>query len=446
MFSKFNGGIKNIYPNKKPVSITELVQLIKCNPEAVKINTIRELRINGDEAEYKKLKRTLTYITPNCVLYKRDLKDPNNFIYPSGYIYLDFDGMKDVKAFKTDFINKYGDLVSMVCISSGAGGITVLVKTNVELNPNNFQPAWEFLAYNVFSDYSAFIDENTKDMGRAMFISFDPDVYSNFQSEVVINTTVLKTNQVDEKGANQCITYGEVINTLKCTFPYQLLEYDQVHNNIVLQTPVQTINSIVDYNPIEFVGVRFPNTIPDGYKHKVYTLMIHYLVHLNPHLSPDYIYTFIYFINKTKAKPPMEKKELQRLFLLVYGTTQQEGYEFKNEKIKNFHINKSSNLDRTDKLMIMNKCNGKIRSKICIDKILNAKSELKSLNEKITQKKVAELSGVSIRTVKKYYWCEESIDIISVTTDINNEFRYYSTTTTSTTINGFTTSRTDDIF
>lgn len=443
MFSIYRGGIGKIYPQPKPITIIELVQLIRSNPDSTKIDKIRQLRNNGDK-KYKKLKRTLTYITPNCVLKKRDLKDKNNFLYSSWYVFLDFDNMDDVPAFKNQFIQKYGHIVSMVCISSSSGGISVLIKVDLDLTPNNFTSAWEHLVNDVFTDVASYIDKGTKDMGRAMFVSYDPDVFSNFDNQISLEPCVLKdidTKSFNEKGASQCITLESDFNTLSCTFPYRLLEYTEVHGQIITQTPIDVNNPVIDYNPVDFTSVRFPNKIKDGSKHRVYTLLIHYLVHLNPQLKPDYIYSFIYYLNKSKAEPRMDKTELQKLFKLVYNKTQAVGYVFDGTKIKSFHINRDAGLDKTDKMMLMNKCNGKNRSKKSIDKILNAKSKLMSLNENVTQKRVAEVSGVSLRTVKKYYHVVEPIDIISLTSDINRN--YYSTVTTTINIEYTSTSTTD---
>ena len=432
MYSIYRGGIKKIYPDKRPISISELIQRIINNPQADTINKIRQLRIEGDQS-YKVLKKNLTYITPNCVLKKRDLKDKNNFLYSSGYVFLDFDNMDDVPAFKNEFIKRYGHIVSMVCISSSAGGISVLIKVDLDLTPDNFTSVWKHLVNDVFTDVASYIDKGTKDMGRAMFVSYDPDVFSNFDNQISLEPSVLKnteTKSFNEKGASQCITLESDFNTLSCTYPYSLLEYTEVHGQIITQTPVDVSNPVIDYNPVDFTSVRFPNKIKDGTKHRVYTLLIHYLVHLNPQLKPDYIYSFIYYLNKSKAEPRMDKTELQNLFKLVYNKTQAVGYVFDGTKIKSFHINRDAGLDKTDKMILMNKCNGKNRSKKSIDKILNAKSKLMSLNEIITQKRVAEISGVSLRTVKKYYHVAEPIDIISLTSDINKQYKYVSTVTT----------------
>ena len=447
MFSIFKEGIKNVYPERQPIILSDLAKLIRNNPLSETINQIRQLRKNGDQS-YKELKRTLEYITPNCVVKKRSLKDDSkystNFINFSGYIFFDFDVPIAIQ-FKQDFIQKYRHIVSLVCISSGGGGISVLIKLNIELTKENFNSAWEFIATELFKDEP--VDTQTKDIGRAMFISSDPDVFVNYENELEINTDDLKKygcmNYIN-KSTVQCISPRETYNTPKCTFSYKLLPYDEIRK-VILSTPIDSKNSVIDYQPIDFLDIKFPKEISDGLKHKFVSSCIHRLVYLNPGLDPSYIYTFIFYTNKYRADPPMELRSLKRLFEFVYGQTQLNGYAYKNIKIKNFHLNKKLYLTKNDRISIMNKCNGIVRRNKSITKILEAKAELKSLSQKITQNKVAEITGLGIQTVKKYYWTEDICDINSILDDINSQYSNNSDVT----INyneGFTSTGTDGFF
>lgn len=447
MFSIFKNGITKIYPEKQPIILSDLAKLIRNNPAATTIDQIRQKRINGDQS-YKELKRDLAYITPNCVVKKRSLKDGSeydtNFLNFSGYIYFDIDVPNPVR-FKQEFIQKYKDIVSLVCISSGGGGISVLVKVNIDLTKENFQSVWEYIISEVFKCELSLVDRKTKDIGRAMFISSDPDVFISHDNELIIDATDLqKYGKIEtiKKGTQQGISMKIFNYTSSCTFSYQLLPYNEI-KKVNLSTPINSNNPVVDYNPINFSELKFPDEVSDGIKHKFYSSLIHVLVHLNPDLDPNYIYSFLFYTNKYKAVPPMESRSLKRLFEYVYNQTKEEGYLFNNDRIKNFHLNKEFFLSKEEKIKIMNKCNGMIRKNKSITKILEAKAELKSRNVKITQYKVSEISGLGIQTVKKYYWVEELYDINSLVDDINNQFLDNSVST----INynaGFTITRTDE--
>lgn len=447
MFSIFKNGIKKIYSEKQPIILSDLAKLIRNNPAAETINQIRQMRENGNQT-YKDLKRDLAYITPNCVLKKRSLKDDSefntNFINFSGYIYFDFDVPNAIE-FKRKFIQKYKHIVSLVCISSGGGGISVIVKVNMELTKENFNSAWEFIATETFK-YEP-VDTKTKDIGRAMFISSDPDVFINYENEFEINPVDLqKYKKIDttKKGTQQCISPHEINYTPTCTFPYKLLPYDEI-KMVNLSTHFYSKNMVIDYEPINFLELKFPKEISDGVKNKFYSLCIHRLVYLNPDLDPSYIYSFLFYTNKYKANPPMEPRSLKRLFEYIYIQTQQEGYVFNNGKIKNFHLNRNVFLSKEEKTTIINRCNGKVRRNKSITKILDAKEELKSRNEKITQNKIAEITGLGIQTVKKYYWVENVYDINSMIDEINNQYLDNSDSTFNYNA-GFTSTSTDGLF
>lgn len=423
MFSIFKNGIKNIYPDKQPIFISDLAKLIRNNPDAETINRIRQLRMNSD-LNYKKLKQDLIYITPNCMVKKRSIGSSSdfdsNFISFSKYIYFDFD-VSDAIEFKQQFVQKYKDILTLVCISSGAGGISVLIKVNIALTRENFNSIWKYIVYEVFKEELPLIDTKTKDIGRAMFISSDNDLFINYENELVINPDDLKRFEKvknNEKGTQHCRSPRKNYNTVSCTFSYQLLPFEEI-KKVNLSTPIKLSNSLIDYQPINFLEIRFPKEIPDGYKHKYFTSIIHRLLYLNPDLDPSYIYSFIYYTNKYRANPSMELRTLNRLFEFVYNQTQMEGYEFKNERIKNFHLNKDASLSKEEKISVINKCNGLVRSNRSIQKIVEAKTELISRNEKITQKKLAQITGLGIQTIKKYYRVDGIFDINTKIDEIN---------------------------
>lgn len=426
MFSYFKNGIKNIFPENQPIILSDLARMIRNNPAAETINQIRLLREDNDQS-YKVVKRDLAYITANCVLKKRSVKDNEefnlNFKVFSGYLYFDFD-VNNAADFKPYFINKYKDIVSLVCISASAGGISVLVKVNLELSRENFKSAWEYILYEIFTDESSLADLKTKDIGRAMFVSSDPEVFINYENYLEINSEDFKRFEnviQNKKGTHQCISPREKYYTVSCTFSYHLLPYEEI-KKVNLSITIELKNSVIDYNPINYSEIRFPKVIPDGYKHRYYTSYIHRLVYLNPDLNPSYIYSFLFYFNKYRANPSMELRSLQRLFKYVYNQTQLEGYKFNNERIKNFHLNKKALLTKEEKISIINKCNGIVRSNRSIQKILAAKAELKTRDEKITQKKIAQITGLGIQTVKRYYMVEDIFDINMKIEKINTEY------------------------
>lgn len=418
MFSYFRGGITKTI-SSGTITLPELINLIQTNPQKEIINDIRLNKINGD-LSYKRLKKTLDYITPNCVVRKRKLEGihfEENFIQPSGYIFFDLDTKSNVHLLKSAFIQKYDHIVSMVCLSSSAGGISVLFKITNTITKNNFESIWHYIKDTYLSE--EVIDESTKDIGRAMFLSYDTEVYFNFENSITIPDCELnnRVSNEDKKCVTQRISGIDINNTLN--YAFSLVPIGQVLKVINTSTPVTTINPVLDYIPVDYTDVRFPKEIKDGMKHHLYTVMIHRLVYLNQNLSVNYIYSYLHFINQQFAHPPMEQKEFDSLFKYVYQITQSEDYEFQNERIKNFHFNPKSGLSGDQKREIANKLNGKLKVNRSIELIKQAKHQLQSSGKKITKTKIEKITGLSRKTVIAHF--DSEIQDINGLVDMYND-------------------------
>ena len=143
VISYFHNGIEDIHPSKD-LDLHQLVKLIRNNPRKDLIEEIRILRLQGDETEYKRLKKQLPYITPNCKLRARSLKKniddlEKNLISFTQYLYIDIDVKSDVDEYKEYFITKYGHQALLVCKSCSGGGISVLFRITNSITVKNFE-------------------------------------------------------------------------------------------------------------------------------------------------------------------------------------------------------------------------------------------------------------------------------------------------------------------
>ena len=417
MFSYFEKGITNLIPSKT-IDLSQLVKLIKNNPKKSLINEIRELRLKGDQT-YKEKKIFLNYITPNCSVKKRSLKEDENytknFIAPSSYIYFDFDGVVNAQEYKHYFIEKYGHLVSLVCISSGAGGIAVFFKLTNAVDNKNFLDIWNTITETILKEEQ--VDVICKDLGRPMYLSYDTEPFVNYDNEITVDIPLNKEKNTSKKQLNQSILNKKYNNTL--IEPLSNIEFEEFMDKIVTKTPVVVNNPIVELFASEKMDVTFPREIRDTKKHSIYTIMIHKLIYLNPQLPSSYLFSYLNFINNYFGKPPMEFKKLIDLFTFVYSSIKNdENYEFKNKKYKYVHFNNNSKLSGEEKRNLACKINGKKRSNTSIEKIITAKEELKSQGLKITQKALAEKTGLSISTIKRHI-NSEPVDLEKLVIDVN---------------------------
>ena len=416
MFSYFDGGITNTNSSRL-IDLSSLIGIIQSNPHAEKISRIRELRNQGDSS-YKSLKSELPYITPNCVVRNRNLSNDHfkeDFISFSQFIYFDID-VPSAEEYKEYFIRKYGDLASMICLSSGGGGISVLFRIKNTISKETFDTIWLEICNTILKEEP--VDQNGKDLGRAMFVSHDESVYYNYETEIDIDLKDIPAGSLQKQG-KQCNSYEFYDNTLNS--PFSIIPIEEVLKKLNIKTPVEVQNPIVDYAPVEYLKFYIPEIIKDGTKHSTYFSMINTLVELNPDIDRDYIFSYMSYINNRFAKPKMEKREFVRLFNSVYNRIKNTGETKVKTKIKSVHFNPNSNLTKKEKISVANHVNGKKRMNRSIQKVVDAKTELEKTGRKITQKAVCKLSGLSPKTVRKHF-DSKIIDIDEEIQIVNDSF------------------------
>lgn len=400
MISYFEGGINKPKP-KKQIEFSDLIDLIKNNPNASVIEQIRMLRQQGNDV-YKEIKDTLPYITPNCSVKYRKLKKEvefeTNFICSSGYIFFDIDDIKDVIQYKKYFIEKYQHLVSLVASSTSLGGISILFKLkNHPTSKFEYFQVWETIRTTILKDEK--IDINCKDFGRALFVSYDTSLYYNFENEIDIKDYINEANSIS---IQQNIVRNDPSDI--SNYKFNKIPIKEVFNKLILKTCVDVSNPLVEINPVDYSEVNFHRGIKDGTKHNIYMGMIHTLVYLNPDIQPDYIFQYLLYVNNNFADPSMDKEKLENLFRFVYESIKSNpDYEFKNIRTKSVHFKSGCSKSGDEKRKIAVELNGVIRKNSSIDKIDLARQQLEAQGIKITQKKIAELSGLSIATVKRRF-------------------------------------------
>lgn len=420
VFNYIENGIKKTIPNKQ-ISLSNLEGIIKNNPKKSFIEYIIDLKRSGDKS-FRDEKKKLPNILPNCIVKKRNLEGENfelNFISSTGYIYIDIDYKgNDIQGFKEYFINRYGHLVTMVSLSSTHGGLAILFRiTNKIQSQDDFYQIWSNLKDTILKDES--IDEDCKDIGRAMFIPYDPNVFINYSNTITVELVREYVKETKVKSMSQCISKRGSKYILSHTI-YKLYDITTILKVLKLKTPVICNNPVVDVYPIDYTIVTFHKNIQDGNKRKMYNVIIHGLVYLNPDIEPDYIFSYLNYINNKYATPSMEFNELVYLFNSVYTNIKNnESYNYRGVRIKWVHYNTNSGLLPNEKRYLACKINGMRRGNDSIKKILDAKEYLKLQGIKVTQKKLMEITGLGIATIKKHYRKEGVFDIDQFVNQIN---------------------------
>ena len=156
----------------KIIDVNHLIEFIKYPYLKSEIDRLRSL----DQGEYKKQKLNLPAVTLSGVFSKRS----NSCLEThSGLIQIDFDDIDNYKESRTALIE---DPYTYVLFRSpGGNGIKMLVK----INPSEETHKSQFLALEKYyqEEYNLEMDTGTKDVSRAMLLSYDPHLYCNPFSE-----------------------------------------------------------------------------------------------------------------------------------------------------------------------------------------------------------------------------------------------------------------------
>ena len=422
MFSYFNGGIKNIYP-KRHIDFISFIRLIKNNPEKPKIEKIREFRKVGKD--YNNLKNTLPYITPNCMVKVRKLKDSDyNLIAPSTFIYFDIDDYPNSQKLKVRFICEYGHLASLICISCSGGGISIFFKVSNHLkNENDFLIARQYIIDNILVKEK--IDTNAGGIARAMFISSDPYLFYNYENEIELPVELFK------KGKNKvenCRLENKLDNNSKIRFHCAPQEafiptpIKEVLDQLIFETPVNVENPVVDYNEVNYVEIRFQYLIKDGLKHKTFTNMIHKLIFLNPNADKQLLLSYIYHVNEEyTGYKKMELRELIGLFDTVYNGAISLGNSKVKPVLKRIHYNKDC--DATfNKRKVSGKIRGVLKENETKLKIKAAIEEMQAQGIPISKSSISKYSGIHRGTIIKHLNTDLN-DLYALIKEINDSIQ-----------------------
>ena len=158
--------------NSKDISIDTFLQQVKdgrWQDEILKLRTLKS------ESEIKEYKKTIPYVTISGKFKQRNDKDIDKH---SGFICMDIDHVDDINEIKSQICAD--NYFYAVFTSCSGRGVCALAK----INPKAHLESFNFLSEHLYIKYNINIDENCKDVSRARFVSYDPDLYLNENSQL----------------------------------------------------------------------------------------------------------------------------------------------------------------------------------------------------------------------------------------------------------------------
>lgn len=404
MFSLYDEGITNNTPSST-IEINQLVDIIRNNPYGKDFSTLRTL--SKEDSKYNVLKLDLPRCQPNCVVRYNSIKTENfqrNYVLGSGYVYLDIDNVTNAEVYKQQLICNYPNMISLICISSGGKGLSLLIRINEIINSHcHFKKVIQFLKNEVFPGIE--FDEKTERLGNMWFISHDPNLYHNPSALVAVPTA--------QNCLDQSILHSESKDyTLKYTkkriskIPISLI------NHTLNTSTLFPSDNLIHVETINWVEIKLPRVIKKGKRSSTMASLIHRLFHLNPEVDPVFIFAYIYRINEHLTEQRWRTyRDLLALFNFHYKIIHSKGYVFEGNREKTIHLSKELEIEGVSRSSIANTLNGAIRSNQTKKKILKAIKELRDTNQKETVSAIHRLSGVSRKTIIKHLKDLDLIDI-----------------------------------
>lgn len=404
MFSFFNS-IKSIETSGSIKSIDDLYKTITTETEYSKqIQELRSLKYGSEEYKQYKLKIGKV-LTPHGTFTKRNIKSLTSL---SGYLYFDID---NTTLTKQQILSKYSQYITLLTRSIGGKGFSIFVKVN-NLTLDNFNDCWSYLRQ-VFIDLN--IDLLAQGIARPQFISFDNQAYLNtevsFTFKPFRGIDLLEELEVINNKKNN----NTILNDTKNIIPMSVLK-----NQIITRTQVNEIHDLFKIEDIsDYIYIYIPNYIQDGKKHFYYKIYTYQLMYLNPDITFQQVYSFLYHINKNNTGgQPMQKLQLQKTTSHIFNeirNTNDFTFLEKYKKRKIIHFIKNNQLSMKQKQIIAAKINGRLRTNQTIEQINEVKFYLETKNIKVTQE-----------NVKKYFekCYGETISIATIKRNWNKEVNY----------------------
>lgn len=212
-----SGEKKNWVTITGDATIENIVQTIRTNEKAKAI--CEKIQAEPDEAKQKKMKENLPMICFNG--YFDGYRDIKSLRVPTGFSILDFDNLKDPvdEVFARVVASSHIKYVRLMFRSPRRNGLKLLVWSNfkdlleeadskVVINTKHHSMYDELCAIFAPMMGEVKVDEGAKDISRNCYMSYDPDIYYNENSEQYI---MPPANMV--KVQKQVISYNNVTAT-----------------------------------------------------------------------------------------------------------------------------------------------------------------------------------------------------------------------------------------
>jgi hypothetical protein len=171
VFSLFRHPVSNIFPAKE-VSLVELYLGIRSIAYKDRTNYLRVLKEKDQIRKYKASE--FDYVTFSGTFTRRNDKALVNH---SGLLTIDFDHIPNIPELKEKLLQDEYFETELLFISPSGDGLKWIIA--IDLNEFSHQEWFLSVANYIKSSYGLEVDQSGKDISRACFLPYDPDIYIN---------------------------------------------------------------------------------------------------------------------------------------------------------------------------------------------------------------------------------------------------------------------------
>ena len=365
------------------VPVTEILHNIKTGGKdrdlKIKARTaaLKAQQEDKDSSFYVKVKTNdLNTFTPNATFsHKRNLGSIKKL---SGLVYLDIDGCTDI-----DLNNPY---IFATWLSLSGTGRGVLVKAE-GLSRGNFSIVYESIA----KELGLEVDHITKDISRQVVISYDPDIYINFHSKtygyqgvapkkipLTVSSKKREKKKWERKGGEK---------------DYNNIRYDNLKDYDLEGKDYEVFDE-----EVWFSKFFIPEVIKSHRYNKISTI-VHQLMALNPDLGLEDATRFIDVLNG-RCSEPLPKAEINKIKRDI-ERKMEEGDLVPIDNWKRYTLF-SENVPTRERQTIGAKIASRNKKRKTLAKIQECLDNWDLNLGRVTNKKIAELTGLAKKTVDKY--------------------------------------------
>ncbi|MES2265571.1 MAG: primase alpha helix C-terminal domain-containing protein [Bacteroidota bacterium] len=390
----------------KTTTIEQWFDLIKKSEYSASITAARPF--GKKHPMYVNVKYSVPAITYNFTF--QSMKSNATISGATGLMYIDVDDLSyDINSLDTSKVFAYYK-------SFGGAGYSIIVQVD-NLSLENYSSTYGFILDDL--GLSDFFDLGAKKATQFNVLSYDPDLFINYDSFVFTATDTI--SEIENESPSIIIKEKKIYKAegdSSIANSYQPIRYNNLNEIEIIG------NYAFNWSGWVYVDAWLPynRKIEMGKRNNTLLSYTNNLVWLNPQLSEQSMYNILCAVNNKKCEEPLDKAQVKSIVRSIFrykesGTLNP---KFNTRKRKILFANQTG-LSREQKLEICRTLLAEKKQNDSLQKIDVAIREWDfEANGKITIRAVVKVAKMSYKTVVKY-WSEFKEDVKQLNDNSKNK-------------------------